>query len=53
MSNKLTSEDLKALRKFTKEEKEQGNLTDDWAKFRTEVKNLKSYEDNDDERLFN
>ena len=49
MSNKLTAEDLKALFKFTKEEKEQGNLTDDWAKFRNAIKGLDSYEDNEDE----
>lgn len=50
MSNKLTTEDLKDLFKFTKEEKEQGNLSDDWAKFRNAIKGLDSYEeDNDDE----
>lgn len=49
MNNKLTTEDLTALHKFTKEEKEQGNLTDDWAKFRTELNALKYYEDNEDE----
>ena len=49
MSNKLTAEDLKTLFNFTKEEKEQGILTDDWAKFRNAVKELEPYEDNKDE----
>lgn len=46
---KLNDKDQQKLDDFFRKEKEQGNLSDDWARFRTEVKGLKPYEDNDNE----